>query len=274
MEIAFERLKTEEIDDELLREVLALYQTAFERWPYRDPGCPPLDHLRWKISSPASPWGMLVARPEGRVVAASCIRSCRVRVGKRSGLVLGHPDVAIHPDWQGRGLYRVAIRYMEGPLRAPHDLSLRDLGVHPAVAKIEPEIGREPANQVRTMLKVLDASGVLEDDAWSLEGARRLAGRLATPLLQRWGSVAGPSEAAATAIRRIEAFDERVDRLFEAAAAYFEVLIERTHAYLDWRYLSPGAGPSPCVCGRRVTSGWATWWCVRAEGAGRSETSS
>ncbi|MDX1383832.1 MAG: hypothetical protein R3190_09340, partial [Thermoanaerobaculia bacterium] len=75
-DIAFERIETADVDDRLLEEVVALYLLAFDRWPYRPPGC---------------------------------------------------------------------------PLRAPHDVSIRHLGVHPAIAKLEPEIGKEPANQVRTM---------------------------------------------------------------------------------------------------------------------------
>ena len=153
-----------------------------------------------------------------------------------------HPDSAVGPEARGRGLFREALRYMEGDRRPPHDLNLRDAMAHRSVRHIEAEISRPVSNQVRTFVNVLDAAGMRDDDRWGLTSWQRVAAAAALPVLQRLGRrrpLAQPEDT----IRDVATFDRRADALFEVVMSMFEAMVERDAAYLNWRYLAPGSGP-------------------------------
>ncbi len=244
--VEFKFVDTSEASDPLLREILDLYITAFGQWPARDPECPLVDQLRWKAESPTSELSFLVGRRDGRLVHASTIRSCRIQVGGRPLLALHFPDAAVHPSERGRGVYTQALAYISGPHRPPHDLALDELGVHPAMRRVNRRTGAQlPANAIRTMVRILNPADFAQKRDHKPEDSRLPVLELLTALASLQGLVASVGLRSAKppgALTHIDRFGEHVDDFFRGVAGGFDLIVEKSREYLNWRYCDPRAG--------------------------------
>ena len=129
----------------------------------------------------------------------------------------------VHPDYRGRDLWRKAGR-------VPHPFAPIQFGW----SRLPPYVGarfNRFTDQVRPLVRVLDAGPLVENFAHSpllasIAGAASTALRIASSPLRR----------ARGTVVRLDAFDERVDRLWERARRPTNAMIVRNHQYLNWRY--------------------------------------
>ena len=263
MTVRFERFGAENVDQGLIAEVLDLYGVAFRSWPFRDPGVALAEHLRWKISSPLSPNGLLVGRIGSRVASVSTVKSFGVRVNGSSLLNVSHPDTTTHPDFQGHGVFAEALRHIRGDLSPPHDCNIRDAAVHPATRKNDALASGVVANRMRTWVRVLDPDRAAEEVDWGLAGWRALVWKAIARGLGRHHRQ--DSDDAGAAVRPVEVFCDRVEALFEHVVADFGVIVERTAEHLNWRFLDAAAGPF-CVRCVEEEGRWLGYAVVRLDG--------
>ena len=222
-------------------EILRVMEAAFERWPSPEISVPAVEHLRWKMAlAPGVPATHAVGLLDGRIVAAVLRWGAPVKVGALQGLANGGADLAIDPDYQGRRI---------GKPLADHGLSLAKqhsqigFGTPSTNARVpriyahgnyvtEPHLlaGWERAFNVRALAGLHLQPGVVRNPA------RRIR-QVSRAYMRRRASLPD-----GVRIEEISRFDERADRLWEAAEPGFDFSVVRSAAFLNWRYAEPAAG--------------------------------
>jgi hypothetical protein len=195
--------RAEELD---LPAMLAVLQESFRRWP-RYPAAPgALEHLRWKVSGhPDSGQVQVVAEVNGTLAGVSLRTVLPLRfLGGEKRATYG-ADSAVSPAFQGRGVYREMLGRRVAEFDSGFDLHI-NATANPLAQRTRTKIGDRPFGNppellVRPALRglprsVLQARSALRR-AWARAAARR------------------PRRVAVT---QLERFDERLDRLWEAAA--------------------------------------------------------
>jgi GNAT superfamily N-acetyltransferase len=146
---------------------------------------------------------------------------------------------AVHPDYRGLGLSRDFVIWRDQTL--PYDLTLDFTQVAQLVHNRERRGTRQSGNPLSIFVRVLSARGAARErgrERWrALPGYAALAVRSRLRRFRLRGLARPPFR-----VRSIDAFDSRVDRLFEVAAAPFELIPVRNAAFLNWRYLDGRIG--------------------------------
>ncbi len=254
-----------DLDGGQVREVIELLREAFNGGPswFALP-VPEADHLRWKLVDPpfrTSAW--LTEEPDGTIVGFSgrLYRRWIVRGEERIGR--DGVESAIHPRYQGSGLYR---RRSEISDTLPREEDFRlSFGSHPASlhrrrVKGTPELANPLDNLVRPLdvgkfvrrrprvalptgsrtrialeeqqRRRIPKPAVLKQAVWR---ARLLRQRL------RYRSLEFYRDDYVT--RTVDRFDDRIEHFFEVAARPFALIQLRDQRTLNWRYVDRRAGP-------------------------------
>lgn len=245
-DVRFFALRRDEVSDELIDRILALYARAFGRWPRLDPGVPPASYLRWKMESPGSPWGALVGWLGPRLVFARLVVRHDIQIGQTSRVMLDTPDLAVDPDLQGRGISIAGTVWSDGMTAPLSDLQVDD-STNQRVWKSRLRNDALPiANALRAHYLVLDP-GRLPDEL--LRGGPRRPAFAVELLLRAWTAAHRLRETlrrrapAVGSIRTATRFDAGADVFFEQAAAAFDLIYVPDRARLEWRYCDRRAGP-------------------------------
>ncbi len=191
--------------------MLDLLTAAFGRWPAVDIDVPPIDHLRWKLSSDESVAPYHCLRVVGEHVVGCelmVLQQYKVRDHlERAFLVT---DMAVHPDYQGQGIMR--------------DLWVNDRPEYIAAVDLLASIsGNRTVNKHH---KRLGRTLYLANDIDLLE--------CSLP--------AEPAARRSLAISTVARFDDRSDDLWERASHAFSFAVVRSKDYMNWRYADPRAG--------------------------------
>jgi len=204
-------------DDEA---ILAVLQGAFPKWPNVDIEVPAIDHLRWKLTShPLALQFHTVTEIEGEIASPHIMIVQPVRFHSQRSLSFQPVDVAVAARFRGLG---ISERFMNEEWRLMKEdqrykqeflLKLYIRGWHPATRRIR---------------KRMRVSGYAF-------GNKFIA-------FQRPSSAPLPSDQDASyALRDVQSFDEHIDTFWEEASRPFTFCVDRTSAYLNWRY-DPRAG--------------------------------
>lgn len=246
-------------DEPAIHAVLA---ATFERWPKAEIAVDPVDHLRWKLSNHLDVrHHHVVAELDGRIVGTQAVLVQPIKVNGRVLLSSQGFDVAVHPRYQSMGVRSRMNAFSLPDWDESWDMHYSLESGHPAEARIdeknwdpaEPRAQRQNlldqryfANQVEALVHPLRSlfakSGRdlrLSDSPADLIRGISLSG---LALFGRLRTAVAPPQAAGWTIRRVDQFDERFARFWEEASAPFAFILERTQAYLNWRYADPRAG--------------------------------
>jgi hypothetical protein len=187
--------------------LLELLTASFGRWPSVDVDVPPLEHLRWKMSSHPATMGLhVVAEAAGRPVGLWIMGAQPYKVRDRVLLCRRAADSCVHPDYQGRGVI-TRMREESAPELHRHlDLRLGGQARNEHMLKL---VRREPYDVLANRVDILscdpNAGGATDDaNAWS--------------------------------ITAVDAFDERSNAFWDAASRTFDFIGVRDRRYLNWRY--------------------------------------
>jgi hypothetical protein len=237
-----------EIGPERLARAHEILQASFPRWPPFEVPVAPIDHLRWKLDHPGWAPASLVGEMVDGVMAGVNLRlHRRFRVGGIVREARDWVDQCLHPDYQERGIYgRLAASWPEQ--RGDYDLGVWSTR-HPkvvAATRVGPthlEIGDRIRGWILPLgsAEALATRGGNELPAWSRTALSRVA--VAASRIRRTGRVSGSWPAGArVSVRAIERFDDRVSALVESFGRQFDLVQERTPAFLRWRYGDPRGG--------------------------------
>jgi hypothetical protein len=236
-------LRKPDVDGHVRGEILDLLLDTFGEWPGAGWEVDPAAHLAWKLASPDGDLACAVGRLDGRIETVINILSRRLRLGDQERVAVDFVDVAVRPEHQSKGLFSAVRRPRDAELASEPIVQLSNTR-HPVVLGtrasrgtrlLGPKIGALflPLPGLRPgagLPRVGSLPPVL------VGAALRLASRVSA-LRYRKSATARDYR-----IDTLERFDERAERLFQSAAAGFDVLMVRSPAYLEWRYRDPRAG--------------------------------
>lgn len=207
---------------------------AFPEWPSVAIDVPLLDHLVWKMTSPGiPPFHHTVVTDEGAVVASKLRWVALANLDGRPITVDSGADFAVDPAYQGRGVGRFLNEYEGTGRRVRGDIAL-DLVPSNAVVRerMHSDVRIPKPLQVwRLPLRLRTAVAVNV-------AARHRASRPIEVLRQALRRRGGRT----TEVIALDGFDDRTDRLWEAAASQFHFARSRAAEYLNWRYSDPRSG--------------------------------
>jgi hypothetical protein len=214
--------------DEDAPALLDLLQAAFRRWPSVEITCAPIEHLRWKIRADVYK-NHVVAELDGRIVGMGLVANRPARVRGRVFMHRSSVDLAVHPDFQRLGVL-TSMRDVRDRAFGADDFRIGGFSRHAAIARYrEGRTDRHPiGNRVQVLERPLTMRAGLSRLGW-----RGALGALRGTRMRR---------ATSWSVREIEAFDERIDRLWEEAAPSFELILQRDADFLNWRYCDPRSG--------------------------------
>ena len=270
-ELRFRVVRREAVDDREIARLLAAITESFGSWPSVDPGVPPAEHLRWKMASPAGDLAAIVGEIGEELACCQVCVSQRVRIAGEVVSRVRSADFAVRPAFRGRRaaseLSAVKTRVLGRPT-----LRLTETR-HPAILHLTRKGGGVPlGNPVGALLLPLDARRMGEQRGG---GWRGVPGRIlpaALAVASRWRRRGRPLSPVAHAngfsLRRIARFDQSFAAFCEDACRAFDVAVERTPDYLDWRFCDPRAG-SWCVDAvveDGAVAGYVAWRVVDGRG--------
>ena len=245
--------------------ILELLRRAFNGGPsWFSLGATPLDHLSWKAAD--RPGGALIQLIEDgeRIVGFSLDPSSRFLVNGSERSIRQSFDMALDPEFQGRGINSARSGPTEDVRREANIYMSLGLGMHPTMGPKGEEKFFE--NALDTLVKPLSigrmiaARGRRQGDGAGGESHTRdvleaqkhrlptllkpdrvlAAARLAWSVLRPAKRLPGH---APWRIRTIDHFDESADEFWSQAARAFDFIRVRDRAYLNWRYCDPRGGP-------------------------------
>ena len=226
-----------------IEDIAALLETVrrvFPGWPPYPTGSTEEDYIRWFIDS-WSPGQRLtwVGMHEERVAAFGLGYSRPMWL--RGRLMAGGLGAfgGVDPDYRRMYLYnwfRTWRTQNDG-----RELALSFTQVE-AIRRTQSHVGdyRPVANQLGVFARIfrpLDASG--RNGRERLKRAPGYAALMAEGLFRR-----RRAPAIRWRLREVRAFDERVDALDETCSSEFDLLPQRGHEFLNWRYFDQRTGPS------------------------------
>lgn len=200
------------------------------------------DHFQWAFEDVATPdpegvqfW---VCKRNGTVVGQQGGIPFRLKVGERVCRASWAIDLMVAPEWRLRGV---------GPaLSETHSTTSEvavSVGITDAAYKAYKRGGWLDLGGLATFVRIIDPLRCVR--ASNHDGRLgRIAAACGTPLVAAASMAFGAlAWARGARLQDMDAFDERVDALWAAAAPHHPVIAERTLRFLSWRFdQCPAAG--------------------------------
>ena len=222
-------------------EVVELLARVFGHWPGRKTPVPAIEHLRWKLRSHEKAGKFhIVAEAGGELVGVRISLAREVKVKERILLVRQGADLAVHPDYQRRGVLSRMFEFRRQELDETFDLAFGNTS-HPATLKLDIRTGHRPlGNRIQ----------VLECASFRSRVAEQAGGT------QPW------------TISAVTTFDSRIDSFWEEASKPFDFIVVRTRDYLNWRYCDVRSGITEVLIAEQdgVVIGYAALRAARIAG--------
>jgi hypothetical protein len=171
---------------------------------------------------------------DGRIAGVRLQWRNRVQLGDLEFTAEAGADLAIHPDFQGRGLSRVVSDYISNRRISDPIPGISFLSNAPQVRHMnEPDFIERP---VSTWHRPFDTRSRLavgfRDRGLAGAGRALIAG----------GRAGDPRLPDGTRLEVLDRFDDRVDGLFERARRAFDIIFFRRADYVNWRFQHPESG--------------------------------
>ncbi len=238
-EVVVRTILLRDLTQEDLERMVELLQVVFDGWPAFDPGVTAVDHLRWKIETPFAGVAAIAAEIEGELVGSVTVFTLRAKVGDREFPRTRSLDYAVHPDFRGRGIASAISPVIQDAVPSPrlrisetHSQELLHL-LHKSGAQVV----ANPVRPLRCQLGMPDTK-TRETTSGLLMALGTAAMGLGNRLRYRRRHSSTPRP------KTLTRFDERFDVFWESVREQFDVILVRTHDYLNWRYCDPRGGES------------------------------
>ena len=230
-------------------QIVELLFKAFQRWPQFEIPTSPIEHLRWKLrSDPIAPRHQWVGEIDGRIVGTILRVVRRVRVRGRDCLARDGVDAAVDPHYEGQRVYSSILEHARDcPQASDFDLGVWYSTNPRTRLRSRSKESQALANPIQVLQKPYRARAIVA------RRREKYAGRVPASLAvlrikaeaafnRLWHPPFLRPAKCAWSITTLERFDDRVGKLFDAAAETFDFLIVREKDYMNWRYCEPAGG--------------------------------
>ena len=158
----------------------------------------------------------MVTEAGTELIAVRISLARKVKIKGRILLARQGADLAVHPDYQRRGVLTRLFAFRRRQLDASFDLAFGNT-THPAALKLDARKGHRPLGN---RIQVLQCARFRS----------RAVGQASPP--EPW------------TISTATSFDSRIDAFWEEASKPFDFIVVRTRDYLNWRYCDVRSGIS------------------------------
>jgi len=220
--------------------IVELLKAVFPEWARRKS---PVDYWRWKYRSPPLGSTVSVALDGSRVIGVSHDIYLRMKIGDSVILCEYGDDAATHPDYQGRGVYKMVNSLNSADQeRRGADITYL-VSVHPAFSRFTAPNHFSLSQDIVHLVKVLNARAYSIGNGFNKPQLAELGFRAA----QSYGGIRSVFSSRATpgsGLRVVDAssFDESATRLWDATSRGLKFNLVRCREHLNWRYADPRAG--------------------------------
>ncbi len=221
--------------------MLEVIEAAFPTWPPMEVPASNAEHLRWKLGpgGDAAIGEHILVELDGRVVAVRLKWSGDAQVGSEQYTWEQSADMAVHPDFQGRGISRVLSELRDRGFKEHGTVGLGTRSHHAAVQHMDgPRRNQRPLT-VWTRQRTARAFVAAHRRAG---GVRQVASALGGVLRQRRVRGRAELEIARGSVAVLDRFDEATDALWAEARGEFEVGTHRLAERQNWRHLDARGG--------------------------------
>lgn len=227
------------IDD--LPGMLDVIEAAFPVWPPIEVDTSNAEHLRWKLGpdGEAAIGEHILVELDGRVVAVRLKWAGAAQLGDADYSWETSADMAVHPDFQGRGIARVLSELRDRGFEENGTVGFATESQNAAARHMDGPPRNERPLTVWTRQRTAQRFAVTH---YRAGGLRQLASALTGVLRQR--RIRGPAgtEIGLGRVERLERFDAGTDALWAEARHEFDMASHREAHYLNWRHLDPRGG--------------------------------
>lgn len=208
--------------------ILEVIEAAYERWPPVEVSVTPLAHLRWKMSPPGGiPLHHTIVEVGERTAAVELRWVCHVLIGGGEYMAEIGADLAVHPDFRGRGLSRLIKDHQDARRRVQGLSGFSTLSAAAEVVHMnEPDMVTRPMTTWTQPFRPWSYAAVhaREGGIQQLMRASRRRWLTSSPVLN--GSLR---------IEVLDRFDARTDEVWESARGAYDLIPFRDADYLNWR---------------------------------------
>jgi GNAT superfamily N-acetyltransferase len=197
------------------------------------------------MASPVADIAAIAGEIDGELACCQICVTQRVRVGAEVFSRVRSADFAVRPRYQGLGIASELMAFKNETVGKP-TLRLTETNAAP-IQHLSRKLGARPLGNpledLQLPLRWLDP-GMPGRGTWRAVRSMLLAPALRVLSLARrrhrdaWSHGVGP----AVTVRRTERFDARFGEWWSTASEAFDVVVERTPEYLEWRYCDPRGG--------------------------------
>jgi ribosomal protein S18 acetylase RimI-like enzyme len=214
---------------------------VFDGWPQIDLSSNKLDHWKWKyLDRPIQNLIAYVSKHGNKTIACLHETSTNLKIQDRIYFSSCGGDLAVHPDYRGRGIWRRMVDdWVEVLQKDPYIIGYSNSS-HPVV------VGRAKKNKfttipgaVRLYIRIHDVDKFLQNTQANL--VKKLGYRVVRELSKiRYPDKEIQDEN--LTLSTISQFDARIDDFWESIKDEYDLIVERNRDYLNWRYCDPRGG--------------------------------
>lgn len=223
--------------------IVELLDHVFQGWPDRDIPCSKVEHWRWKyLDNPLGMNNISVAITNDKIIGANHGIYFHLKLGEKILLCSQGTDAAVHPDYQGQGLYTK----LGEPRKIVHQQNNREIDVSILTSHILIERAKRLERhffhyEILNMLKVQDVKLHLAKTNTRYPLLKGIGYKILKATQHH--TLPGESNKGKNLqISPIDKFTDKINTFWNEIKNEYAFIYERTKKYMNWRYCNPCAG--------------------------------
>jgi len=223
-------------------EIIDLLEYVFDGWPPVDLPCSKLEHWKWKYEE-RSIKGLIaaVALDEDKIIG--CLHSPSVNIKVRENVFFCEPggDLAVHPDYRGRGIWRSMVNTWTQDKWTPNIIGYNISSTPVVVKRVKARKSLMFPSPVRNYIRIRDIDEFFKVRDIPNSMVKKM-GYLGLSSLAQIRNLGKRKIYENFSINTITEFDDRINDLWKQVKVGYDLIVERKKEYLNWRYCDPRGG--------------------------------
>jgi hypothetical protein len=221
--------------------IVPLLKAAFEKWPFFDIDCSPVEHWRWRYQeNPLNKTNVVVIEKNEEIIACGHNILSDIKIYGKDYLGSYGTDHCVDPNYQGLGLSKKITE-------AHHELRKKERVLLPYMVTVNPKIIASGARKIAFphgfplsvvyLTRIEDINKHIQMKEVKQETLVRIR-----HILEKTIKSQDIQPNFNITVNQFSRFNEKIDRFFEKINKYYDFIIKKNRDYLNWRYCDPRAG--------------------------------